>query len=261
MSSEQRHSGWPRQAFRLSKEIVESTSKEEVKATIEGMKELGICRAPFDQMDILVQERELFKIYKTSVTSQREYERMQADLEHSSREIIFRYDNQQAHPKVVQCLMEGAPHQWVNMVDFLLECTAAEGAPRDYTKTVYEIGLELLDILIALLATRNVVKEVKECKTLRLGIGRKDRHQYTTTLKIGQLVEQVDGPDSASGLTRRPHLRRGHIRRQHHGPKNELVKSIWIEPVFVNADASWIAERTAYNVSLAARAPKTEQAA
>lgn len=48
--------GWPRQAFRLSKEIIASTSIEEVKATVKDMQELNLAQAPFDQMDILVAE-------------------------------------------------------------------------------------------------------------------------------------------------------------------------------------------------------------
>lgn len=42
---------------------------------------------------------------------------------------------------------------------------------------------------------------------------------------------------------------------QHFGPKNELRKKIWIEPVFVNADEDWVAARTAYNVSFGGKRP------
>lgn len=245
---------WPRQAFRLSKEIVESTSKEEIQATIAGMKEMGICKAPFDQMDILVQERELFVLYANDPRNPERLEEAKKELAESAREVIFRFDNTRPHPKVVTCWMAGRPGHWIDMVDFLQQ---EERSDIDFSRTVYEIGLELLDILIVLLATKNVEKEVKECKTLRLGIGKKERHQYTTTLKIGKVTERA-GESIGSGVTRRPHLRRGHIRRQHHGPNNELTKSIWIEPVFVNADPNWIAERTAYNVSLAAPAKSKE---
>lgn len=37
---------------------------------------------------------------------------------------------------------------------------------------------------------------------------------------------------------KRPHLRRGHARRQHYGAGRKLIKDIWIEPVFVNR-AKW----------------------
>ena len=38
-----------------------------------------------------------------------------------------------------------------------------------------------------------------------------------------------------------PHLRRGHWRRQHYGPRSELVRRMWISPVLVNADRGVLA--------------------
>lgn len=102
-------------------------------------------------------------------------------------------------------------------------------------------------VLLVLLATRNVIRETTVSKAARLGIG-KNRYPYTTTLKLGAITETAkDG--AGVGAARRPHLRRGHIRRQHYGPGNEFVKRIWVQPVFVNATEGWIAPRTAYNVS------------
>jgi hypothetical protein len=48
-----------------------------------------------------------------------------------------------------------------------------------------------------------------------------------------------DGP----GRTVAPHVRRGHWRRQYHGPGRQLVKRIRITPVLVNAGRSGIAPR------------------
>lgn len=56
--------------------------------------------------------------------------------------------------------------------------------------------------------------------------------------------------EGEDGRRVRPHLRRGHVRRQHYGPGREFIRQVFIEPVFVNADEGWIAERTAYNVRM-----------
>lgn len=132
-----------------------------------------------------------------------------------------------------------------------------------YERALLLVGLDLLDILIVLLATKNVEKHVKESKLAKLGIGSKPRHQYTTSLSIGKVSEATSAEgqkDIAFERSIRPHLRRGHIRRQHYGPGLEFIKKIFIQPVFVNADPAWIAERTAYNVSLSGQAKIMEPA-
>jgi hypothetical protein len=98
-----------------------------------------------------------------------------------------------------------------------------------------------------LLATRNVTREVKTSKLAKLGIG-KNSYSKTTTLRIGNVTE-LQGSEAGIGVNRRPHLRRGHIRRQKYGPGFQFEKKIFVQAVFVNADEDWIAERTAYNVS------------
>lgn len=106
------------------------------------------------------------------------------------------------------------------------------------------------DLLITLLATRNAVKTTKENKLSKLGIGSpaKRRYAYTTTISVPAIME--DDPDSHPGANKAPHLRRGHIRGQHYGPGNQYVKQIFVEAVFVNADADFVNAREAYNVSL-----------
>jgi hypothetical protein len=102
------------------------------------------------------------------------------------------------------------------------------------------------NFLVAVLASRNVVKTVKHSKAAKLGIG-KNRYEYTTTLSVPTQLE--NDPDHApTGRTVCPHLRRGHIRRQHYGPNRELIKQVWIAPVFVNADERFVNSRKAYNM-------------
>jgi hypothetical protein len=112
----------------------------------------------------------------------------------------------------------------------------------------------IASILITLLATRNAVKETTRNKAARLGIGGKKpgstkRYEYVTTITVPAAAEMEDDAEHAPGIKRAAHLRRGHIRRQHYGPRNQMVKLKFINPVFVNADADWVSTRAAYNVT------------
>ena len=120
-----------------------------------------------------------------------------------------------------------------------------------FRKSLSQIGQKIRQILIVLLATKN--KSVQEKLDKDLLRGRYNKKQayrkdypITTTISIGKITESYKS--SNGGGTVRPHMRRGHIRSQHYGPNNELMKKIFIQPVFVNADEGWIAERRAYNV-------------
>jgi hypothetical protein len=120
---------------------------------------------------------------------------------------------------------------------------------RILTETVAYTAGDLLMTLTVVLATKNVIKKEVVNKLARLGIGlKKNPYHKTTTLTIGKVTEKADGKGGHDGSHRRPHLRRGHKRDQRYGPNWQYTRQIFIEPVFVNADEGWIAERTAYNV-------------
>jgi hypothetical protein len=104
--------------------------------------------------------------------------------------------------------------------------------------------------LMVVLATKNAEKVTKT--NLARAISpqqRKDaaKYQYTTTIKIGKITETY-GTSTSLGGTKRPHLRRGHIRIQRFGKGNAEVKKIFIQPVFVNTDENWINEQKTYRV-------------
>lgn len=101
------------------------------------------------------------------------------------------------------------------------------------------------DGLIVLLASKGLVKQSKERKLAKLGIG-KAGGVHVTTIKMAENLESHESVRSGSPV--RPHLRRGHIRSQHYGQGNQFVKRIWIEPVFVNADENFVSTRKAYRV-------------
>jgi hypothetical protein len=112
-------------------------------------------------------------------------------------------------------------------------------------------------ILVVLLATRNAVKTRTKDKLLALGIGRKSHRPlsnqkplYTTTITLpaGEAIYKADG--TPTGKTRAPHLRRGHVRQQPYGPRRAFIRTVFIQPCFVNADPSYVSTRVAYNTSL-----------
>jgi hypothetical protein len=64
---------------------------------------------------------------------------------------------------------------------------------------------------------------------------------------------------SGTGRTVAPHVRRGHWRRQHHGPRGELVKRVRIAPVLVNAHMGASAPRV-YRLANAGRSEPARSA-
>lgn len=116
-----------------------------------------------------------------------------------------------------------------------------------YSRPDSERRKHFRDGLIAILASRGVEKVGRSNSRKKLGIGAAS-HDYITTIKLFPNLERGTDEESRPGKPVRPHLRRGHIRNQHHGHGNQLIKRIWIDPVFVNADEDFISTRTAYRI-------------
>lgn len=238
---------WPTQCFQLSSELFRALTSEEVDATYADLVELKLANPPYEEFDLLIPESEVLLIVDEKGEGCADY---MDDIKTANKNMRFRY----LKDGDVSLFMYGRPkgelpgyHSFFGVMDNITHGQYKE----IYEERVEKVANELMHLLIVLLATKNIVKSVKESKLMKLGIGNKEKNQYTTTLKIGEITEKTDTPSTPTGVTRRPHLRRGHIRRQHHGPRNEMIRTIWIAPIFVNADPNWIGERTAYNVSMA----------
>lgn len=101
---------------------------------------------------------------------------------------------------------------------------------RDGFTRGYGLASAFLMQLCVLLATENIET------TRKIG------HTLTNKFKNGTGgITYIKAPHGGSGseeegngVTCRPHLRRGHIRRQHYGAGNSLIKKIWVPPCFVN---------------------------
>jgi len=123
------------------------------------------------------------------------------------------------------------------------------------------VAHSLRKCLIVLLATRNAIKVRTKDKLAALGIGKRkltsnQKPLYTTTITLPHLPV-TDSKGEPTGRTVSPHLRRGHIRQQAWGPRRSFHKAIWIEPMFVNADPSYVSSRVAYNTSIIPPTPST----
>jgi hypothetical protein len=217
--------------FIISREAWEALSEEEVEATVEGLKVVQAYGLPYPKIDILVGVDYAVRwIDKAGATTQRP----------------------PLGPEVV-LLFEGvsleSPPEVVAIHDKKFG-TYYPVAHRGFDET--KVAMRLANMLITLLATKNVVKDRNENKPPKPGHGRTNvvrGYRYVTTLRPPRTADMEDDIEhKPTGRTNRPHLRRGHVRGQRYGKGFEFVKSIWIAPVFVNADPSFMSTRTAYNL-------------
>jgi len=229
------------QLFRLSHEIWDATSREEIKKTVDDMYELNIFHPPFKKFAIQIQFKFLQKMLNSEYLGSAE-----------KCSIIYHFES--LGNLDVTCLLSLIDQDNKILVEKSPIDSMIKKHP-EYKELILAFavtGMDIMETLIVLLATKNHVKEEKFDKDIARGrynkkqAYRKD-YPITTTISIGKITETYEG-QGGTGSKKRPHMRRGHIRTQHYGPGRELTQKIFIQPVFVNADEGWIAERRAYNV-------------
>jgi hypothetical protein len=242
----------PQHLFRLSSELMDSFDIDDVNETFGDMAEMGIANPPYMNFAIEINEK-FFEKFKLITWGKNISKPRNA----GNYDYIFEYNFcENASPMRVNgaffIVKNGKKINILERLDHHVIMGEINNKQYELLEKVYKYVMHYLSILlVVVLATKNHVKEDKLDKDLLRGrynkkqAYRKD-YPITTTISIGKITESYKS--SNGGGTVRPHMRRGHIRSQHYGPNNELMKKIFIQPVFVNADEGWIAERRAYNV-------------
>lgn len=227
--------------FRLPTETLKAISSEEITATYRDMRELGIAKLPYPIVDVGVPADHYIRLCGEDGTPETPI--------FEGWELRFRLYGEEEHGTVWLISPRGF------VVDYNRLSKIHAHQSQNIQKALNQTAGTIQAILIVLLATKNAVKDRVKDKTLGMGIGAKKEKNatkalYTTTISVPTVVD--DHEDAAEGSPKRPHLRRGHIRNQKHGPKLQFTKTIWIEPTFVNCDETFISSRTAYNTTLGA---------
>jgi hypothetical protein len=265
------------QLFILGPEILDTLTMEEVNATWADMVSMGLDRAPYPEFDIRITSVSYNKLVKdfhtlcdpiaSELLTPEELDARTSDddvfiekMEYlAGRGITFRpyifshyAENSKGFcERMWQCTEYGS--DTLNLYTrHARDCDCSNCASADIVLTrLMEEQDKTPDILlyralVVLLATRNAVKQFKHSRLVKRGIGK--GYANTTTITIGKVSDNA-GTSEGTGVSRRPHLRRGHIRNQRSGPGLNVVTAIFIEPMFINADDGWVGERTAYRVS------------
>lgn len=262
----------PLQLFRLSDTVLNATSFDVVKETMEDMVQVGIASPPFSKFAIEVTPNLMLWLVVHAAVNKNvgkesiEKTKQVIDMEMPHKYLFeFSLDPTKPHlaineifpdvqADVKRVYDDGVIYNLKTVVKTGMAERGMSFSEETQHKTLMRLASTALSLLLVLLATKNVDKNEIKNKQLLAGkfnssqAYRKD-YPITTTLTIGKITENHESV--GTGSTVRPHLRRGHIRNQHYGPNNEMTKKIFIQPVFVNADEGWVANREAYNVRMA----------
>jgi len=224
--------------FKISSDVWESLSIDDIDQTASDMFELGIYHPPFNSFYIHAKVRFMEKLAEAAWRKKLDYYlpiRM---------EMVFLCVVDGSHGKAVPLLSR-------NGIDFfpLNEAKMAVAGP-EVRRQFSWMSTYVVKILVVLLATKNIEKEVEICNKPNSRNRRErtiSKYSSVTTIRVGKVTETVRSSNNSGGPVR-AHLRRGHIRHQHYGKNNSEVKKIFIQPVFVNADQGWIDGQKEYRV-------------
>ncbi len=223
------------ETFILSEAILSTLTNQAVDAICTDLQELDMFHLPYPEVNIIVDANCIFQDSRTHKPFK--------DKHINTYVAAYNVSQSPSAPLPrIEILFRRGAKRWQPL--WQIPRPGIQFDPADFTQG-------LIDTLIALLSTRNIEQVISSPSGLTL---KKKNHKTLitfpfTTLKIGTPVE--NGEDTDVGISHaspRPHLRRGHIRRQNYGLGRNLQKKIWIAPVFVNASEHVTATRQAYSL-------------
>jgi hypothetical protein len=254
-----------RELFIIGRDVMAAVDLNAIDSTAEALKECGLYNLPFPSIDLMIDGDAITRVDQSSVHVRGggDFQKLvdQGTVVHVYNGVYATnygegFYNLFENLSLDHCEYVKSMYFDENFRIKSLRLSKDVIDPRKYGKEFSPNDYErnkAAKLIISLLATRNSVKARSRNKLAAMGVGKNSknqvkRHEYVTRIQLPQITDMEDDADNPAtdGKARAPHLRRGHTRNQRHGHGLVLVKKVFIEPVFVNADRDWVSKREAY---------------
>lgn len=282
---------FPRQAFVIAPELLEQTYRPEIEETFSEMAEAGLADPPFDEFDVTVPYHFMWgaKSFDDFTKNLRESFREDPEIRGAFNRPDDMVPPQHRFPGVFRFrrMPRQSPSEWPDVqytffgkedVDpqyaslkdqpwgiwthlgspesgIAVERRRGDDGRPTFFARCHRAAHWLYALLVVNLVSKGISQKTRENKLAKLGIGKPGKRPYAFTTYISPAWRPYDGESDSDRGPVRPHFRRGHVRKQHYGPGRELVRTVFIRPVWVNMELGEPAQRDHYKVGADRAAP------